>query len=456
MSWQVAAIVVDDATRSVLVDRVGDRRGSARRAGSLRLPGIELPPQALDGEALVDAVERLLGRSVRPIWLRYNESDDESESGEGMVLTAADRGVDGASDGREFVRADRVLETLEPELARGVIRSWLDRLDGRGDARAPSWLAPGWFERAAAWIAERMTAAGLTPTEPTRMTYQSPIGTVLRTRAGARATYLKCSAPHFRAEASITQALAARTPAWIPEVIAIEPDEAWLLMADFGGRILGNDPQVEWVAGLRRIAEVQRAWVGHVEELVQAGAQHRPLGDLPESLPGMLERDGLSERIGAALLERWPALLPRFTDACRELEDIRLPDGLIHGDAHPWNVALTDHGPVVFDWSDGAAGPSFVDIAVFIRRTKDLALRRLLRDAYVEAWSGTASRGRLERAVELAMAVGALYQVVTYQALLPSLPPEDRVVYGGSDRGWFRAAVDGLERGLDAVGLPAD
>lgn len=450
MSWQIAAIVVDEATPSVLVDRA-----VAGGGGSAHLPSIELPPRDLDGEGLIEVVEALIGRSVTPIWLRYNESDNLSESGEGMVLTAADRAVD-ATDGREFLRADDVVDTLEPEMARAAIRAWLDRLDARGDSRAPSWMESGWFGRVSMWIAERMIAAGTPPTQPTRMTYQSPIGTVLRTRSGARTTYLKCSAPHFRAEASITRALAARTPAWIPEVIDIEPAEGWLLMADFAGRILGRDPQIDWVAGVGRIAEVQRAWVGHVEELVGAGAQRRPLPDLTRALPDLLERDGLAERIGAPVLERWPALLPRFTDACHELEDMGLPDGLIHGDVHPWNIVVAEHGLIVFDWSDGAAGPSFVDIAVFIRRTKDLALRRLLRDAYVDAWSGAAPREPLERACELAMAVGALYQVVTYQALLPSLPPEDRVVYGGSDRGWFRAAVDGLERGLDAVGLPAD
>jgi Phosphotransferase enzyme family len=450
MSWHIAAIVVDDETRSVLVDRA-----VAGDAGGPRLPSIGLPPRDLDGEGLIEVVEGLIGRSVTPIWLRYNESDDPSKFSQGLLLTAADRAVD-ATDGREFVQADHVVDTLEPEIARGPIRAWLDRLDGRGDPRTPSWMEPGWFDRVSTWIAERLIAAGMPPTEPTRMTYQSPIGTVLRTRSGDWTTYLKCSAPHFRAEASITRALGARTPAWIPEVIEIEPAQGWLLMADFAGRILGRDPELDWVAGLSRIAELQRAWVDDVEELVVAGAQRRPLADLTRTVPGLLERDGLAERIGASVLERWPELLLRFTDACHELEDMGLPDGLVHGDAHPWNIAVAEHGLIVFDWSDGAAGPSFVDIAVFIRRTKDLALRRLLRDAYVDVWSGAAPRARLERACELAMAVGALYQVVTYQALLPSLPPEDRVVYGGSDRGWFRAAVDGLEHGLDAVGLPAD
>jgi len=52
------------------------------------------------------------------------------------------------------------------------------------------------------------------------------------------------------------------------------------------------------------------------------------------------------------------------------------------------------------------------------------------------------------------MTVGALYQIVTYNGLLPTLPPEDRLVYGGADAHWVLRALDGLELGLDAVSIP--
>jgi Ser/Thr protein kinase RdoA (MazF antagonist) len=226
-------------------------------------------------------------------------------------------------------------------------------------------------------------------------------------------------------------------------------------MADLGDRQLGWEPEATWADGLRRLGEVQRAWVGHVDELVNAGAQRRPLEGLTAALRGLLDVDGLADRLAPSLLERWPETLPRLIDSCREIEDLDLPDALVHGDAHPWNIAPAERGPVVFDWSDAAAGPSFVDLAVFLRRARDLALRRVLRDAYLDAWAGVAPRDRLERAAELAMTVGALYQVVTYQALLPALPPEDRVVWADADLSWLRHAIDGLDHGLDAVGLPA-
>jgi hypothetical protein len=444
--WTIAVVVVDDASRSILIDRsVG-----AGASGSPHLPTVELPEGEPSADLAFDMIEELLGRRVAPVWMHYEEADDLLVSGVGAIMVAGERSSDPGST-REFVPAEQIVDTLEPELPRGYIRAWLARLAGQRDPRTPPWLEPGWHERASRWIAERLTEAGTPPTAPTRMTYQSPIGMVLRTSVGARDIYLKCPAPQFRAEAGITRALADRTPGWVPEVIAIEPAEGLLLMADLGNRQLGNEPESAWADGLRRLGEIQRAWVGHWANLIDAGGQRRTLAMLAESVPGLLDVGGLGERLDPAFLEQWPAVRSRLVDACRELGDIGLPDALIHGDAHPWNIAVTSGGLVVFDWSDAAIGPSFVDLAVFLRRTSDLGLRRVLRDSYLEAWSGTASRDRLERATELAMTVGALYQVATYLTLVPGLPPEDQVVWAAADVHWLRNAVDALDRGLDSI-----
>jgi hypothetical protein len=447
LGWTIAAVVVDDATRSILIDR--SAAGSEAAAAAPRLPTVELPDGEPSAELAVDRIEELLGRPVVPFWMHYEEADDELVSGVGAVMVVG--GPSDAAAGREFVAAEGVVETLEPALPGRHIRAWLDRLEGHEDSRTQPWLDPAWHPRVARWIAERMAAAGLPPTGPTRTFYQSPIGLVLRTPAAGRDVYLKCPAPIFHAEASITRALAARTPGWVPDVLDVEPAEGCLLMADLGNRQLGNEPEAAWADGIRRLGELQHAWVGHGDELIAAGAQHRPIAMLRDAVPGLLEVDRFGERLDADLLERWPAEAARLVDACRELEDMGLPEALIHGDAHPWNVAVTPGGLVVFDWSDGAIGPSFVDLAVYFFRTKDVMVRRALRDAYLDAWAGATSRDRLERAAELAMGVGALYQVVTYLTLLPGLPPEDQVTWAGADAHWLRNAIDALDRGLDAV-----
>jgi aminoglycoside phosphotransferase (APT) family kinase protein len=40
------------------------------------------------------------------------------------------------------------------------------------------------------------------------------------------------------------------------------------------------------------------------------------------------------------------------------------PDAYVHGDLHPMNVILTDHGPVVIDWEGVRIGPRDGDVAM--------------------------------------------------------------------------------------------
>ena len=117
----------------------------------------------------------------------------------------------------------------------------------------------------------------------------------------------------------------------------------------------------------------------------------------------------------------WVAAEPRLVDACAALIDVGLPDTLIHGDLHPENVVIAPRGALVVDWSDAAVGNPFVDLATILVRTKDGDLRRRLLAAYLDGWDGVCDRARLETAGDVAMTVGALYQVATYQALLPAL-----------------------------------
>jgi hypothetical protein len=93
----------------------------------------------------------------------------------------------------------------------------------------------------------------------------------------------------------------------------------------------------------------------------------------------------------------------------------------VHGDLHPWNVAYGPAATRVFDWTDAAVSHAFVDLATYVFRTNDQAVRRRLIDAHVSAWSTVGSEQSLREAVGLGLVVGALYQVQSYRALLPTL-----------------------------------
>jgi hypothetical protein len=358
--------------------------------------------------------------------------------------------LDAAPSGFRWQDPADVLDALGDDEAGSVVRRWMDRLDGDIAPCEPPWAREGWFARTAAWMVDRMGDAGLPVTETPRMVYQGPLAAVLRARSDDRTLFLKCAAPAFANEASITHAIARRTPDAVPAVIASDPSENWLLMDDHQGRLVELEPEGAWIEALRRVADLQRGWIGSAHDVAAAGGQTRPLARLVSAIPDMFDRDDLGGRMAPEVREAWLAAEPRLVDACTALIDVGLPDTLIHGDLHPSNIVITPRGYLVVDWSDAAVGNPFVDLATFLVRTKDRDLRQRLLEAYLDGWDGACDRARLAIAGDLAMTVGALYQVATYQALLPALDAPDSALFAGADVRWAERALDALEHGLDA------
>jgi Phosphotransferase enzyme family len=379
-----------------------------------------------------------------------------TEGGRSGTIVVEAEPLDVAPAGTVWRDPNDVVETLEPAEARSVVRRRMERFGAPPAPNEPPWTRAGWFARASEWMVERMVDAGLRVTEQPRLAYQGPLGTVLRARSDGRTTYLKCAAPAFAHEAAITHALSRRAPDAVPVVLASDPAENWFLMLDHGGRPVEEEAPDRWIAGLRQFGAVQRSSVDWANEIPAVGGQTRSLEQLAAEIPAMLDRDDLGGRLGPDHRNAWIAALPRLVDTCASLLAVGLPDTLVHGDFHPSNIVVTpDDRYVVVDWSDAALGNPFVDLATYLPRTRDLDLRVRLLDGYLDVWDGYLDRERLERAAGVAFTVGSLYQVQTYQALLPALDEPDRALFEGADEAWAKRALDVLEHGLEA-GLGAD
>ena len=326
----------------------------------------------------------------------------------------------------DWESAEALRDRLLPADLRATLAWWLDREgDAAGSLPPAAWTRPGWFERASAWMAEHMALANQPPDGPARVVYLWPLSVVLRTPSPSGDAYLKAAAPVFAHEASITAALAARSTDAVPEVLDVEPGENWLLMRDIGGSLLGDEPAPAWDVGLAAAARLQRAWEGSCGELFRAGAARRTLDDLAEQVPAFVERLALGDRVGRDEHPAWRAAIPRLSAACARLQGAGVPETLVHGDLHPWNIARTPRGLIVFDWSDSAIGHPFVDLVTTVIRTDDVAVRRRLAEAYLSAWPEV-SRDDREEVAGLAMVVGSLYQVQSYLAIFDSIDPVRR------------------------------
>ena len=293
-----------------------------------------------------------------------------------------------------------------------------------------------------------MTAAGYEDPEIPRIHQLWGVSVVLSAASRTGRAFLKCSSDRFRHEGRVTQVLADRSPGYLPDVLAIEPDRGWMLMRDLDGPLLGDQPDSTWALGLDALAGLQQRWVGRSDELLAAGAEPRPLSQLAEWVQGTALDAGLMGRFAPGVHEAWLTAAPAMAEACLTLDRIGPGPSLVHGDFHPWNVAAGTAGTRIFDWTDAAVGHPFLDLVTYIMRTGDPARRRQQLQRYLGLWSRHLSSHDLQAAGQLALVVGALYQARTYWQLIPTVMPDDLAQLRDGDIHWLRRALDRLDHGL--------
>lgn len=77
-------------------------------------------------------------------------------------------------------------------------------------------------------------------------------------------------------------------------------------------------------------------------------------------VPGLpAVRETLARKISQA--EKLPDNVRKA--ALKALESLPEEDKLCHGDFHPGNILLTEHGPVIIDWIDASRGTPILDVA---------------------------------------------------------------------------------------------
>jgi hypothetical protein len=438
----------------VLAPRLGDgatlcRLPSAVSPGAVRvLPTVAVGAEP-DTDEVVRGVSQLVGERVT--LLRANAA--AWDAGSDVTALIAEIGpLTRAPEGFCWALLDESdVEAIDPDWARASMRSWVrERVAGWSDLR-PQWSRPGWLAEAARWMREQMIAVGYLDPEVPRIHHLWSISVVLSAASRTGTAFLKCSGDRFSHEGRMTQALADRSRGYLPDVLAIEPDRGWLLMRDLDAPLLGDQPESVWQRGLDALAGLQQDWLGRTDDLLAAGAELRPLGQLADWVKGTALDPEVMGRLAPKLRDAWLVSVPTMADACTSLDLIGPGPSLVHGDFHPWNVVAGHDGTRIFDWTDAAVAHPFLDLVTYIMRTGDLAVRRHLLQHYLGLWSSYLSPNDLKAACRLALVAGALYQARSYSQLIPTVMPDDLAQLRDGDIHWLRRALDRLDRGIQGA-----
>jgi Phosphotransferase enzyme family len=216
---------------------------------------------------------------------------------------------------------------------------------------------------------------------------------------------------------------------------------------------------VEEVARAHARTQVEAA--AHVDLLLAAGCHDRRLDRLAaeaETWLPALEATGRLPAIDAATwlsageMAALRAAVPRLVASCAELAALAVPPSIVHGDLHLGNVARGPEGFLLFDWTNACVAHPFLDLPTIRRGTAfaedddegEAELRERLRDAYLPQWASFEPPGRLARAWELALPLGALHHAISYRSIVAQLQPPVDLHMAQSTAWWLRRVLADL------------
>ena len=446
MRLDVRLIVSGSTGRTVLLDPAGS-----------------LPRFATEGdqdEAAIVAVDRLLREEWRfpvPVLETHPQWHGVPEGEPIPVLIMTERAPDSWTPPAGLVfgplpgNVDGLPASLRPRA-----REWLAEL--RSDALPPPlrprWARPGWSARATAWMRTAAAAAGRPLVDEPRPFYLRGISALLRAPTATGDLFLKAVFPPFHAEPILTQLLAGRFPSHLPTVLAIEPDEGWLVVGDIAATLISELPKGDranaLAIGARALVEIQSVLAGRPGDLAilsAAGAPHRPLGGLAAAFATSVGSDALATPDDPWDVARLECATAAVEQAIPRVEALGLPETVVHGDFHSGNAALVDGRAVIIDWSDAALGDPAVDLVTWISWSRgDIGEIEPAVDAWIRAWSVVIDPSALRDRLDDILVVGAAYQVVSYDGIVRALEPATRYTMAGGAGHFLKEIEAVIER----------
>jgi hypothetical protein len=344
--------------------------------------------------------------------------------------------------GRWIPRKELEATVPPSSAARWALDAWLRATPSTS---AGDWTQPGWRDEVLAWVDGQLARRGCATVRAVEQVRVWEWSQVLRLDAGEAQFYFKARPTSGAAEVPLTQRLAERHPAWMPEVIAVDPHRHWLLMREAPGReLMELGDLAHWEAAAAAIARMQIDWVGATGELAALGCPRWTLAQLAAQLSPLLDdasalqpggEDSLTDAQVATLRQRRGEL----EALCRELDEHGVPESLEHGDFWAANVIAGDDAVVFLDWEDAAIAHPFITpslLLLSVPYAEALAdgaeARRRIREAYLTPWT---ERGplagwpprRLERTFELAQQVAMLHYAVQFRRGLSAIETSRQV-----------------------------
>jgi hypothetical protein len=386
-------------------------------SGKITLPRMSHPERvwAANTRVLKPLLETTAGAPVNILrYAAFHRDEDLRESYQIHLLE-----LRGSPPQNAFWRPPEIIledGTLPLPLQEGLARWHEERRLGRTPERRAPWALPGWHARAERWIAKQVRLHGRGAIQRIEPIKSWSISCLFKVIMDSGIFYFKATRdlPLFVNEGVVLTRLARLYPARVPVPVALDPEEGWMLLEDFG-EALGDAVSLEQQASfMQDFARVQIDSSGRIEALLAAGCKDRRIDGLFSQIEPLFEDELIMNLLTEEERAKLRQQIPQLRALLGEFGALPIPPALLHGDLHAGNVTLRDRSFLYFDWTDAAVSHPYLDmIHVFLE--EDESKQAALQEAYLAVWEEHYPRADVRRAWELAGRVFGLYHAVSYQ-----------------------------------------
>jgi hypothetical protein len=359
--------------------------------GGYRLPRVRIPENTRRAEQLRKAIMNACGLHVLIL--------DLLAAHDGSPLCAvAEVLVPDPNSELEEVKMEQIASPELSELQRARLASLLS-----GDTDSP-FAQIGWIEEAIGWM-ESVTHRQLSSKSGIEQYNVGGPFSLVRFHTDDDGHYwLKATGEPNAHELAVTSLLSKLGEDYLPEMISSRSAwNAWLMSGQASGVTeLPSDP-IELFRlledAVESMAELQMKTAGHGLDLRRAGAfdQSREVFQAhSEALFDYLERAmNLQTSTKAPRLEkrRLQQIRAIFENVCRRMEELGLPETVVHGDLNDGNI-LTGLGHCQFiDWCEAYVGNPLISLQhlLLLNRVESAEtsgfINRVLKERYRDVWT---------------------------------------------------------------------
>lgn len=320
------------------------------------------------------------------------------------------------------------------------------------------WEEDDWETTVNQWLTTILKDIGVRKTSAPVQIHLQPWSTVWRVPTDRGNFYFKALCPVLKYEPVLTQNLSLWHPECIQPVLAVDATQGWMLMLE-GSQTLRQQLETNldinyWKKLLPQYASLQISLIQRTPDLFNLGVNDRRLNLLPKLYSHLLEdkaallidqTNGLTSNEYKRLIEFTPA----FSQLCRDLDALGIPETLQHDDFHDGNIFIDKSGFRFFDWAESFIAHPFFTMVVGLR---SIAYRfnlaenakeiEWLTTAYLEQWQPYAHRQELYEALRLAMSIGRVNRALTWYMVLSSLPEKYRSKEADAVPGWLQLFLE--------------